>query len=45
MADARSEAFHERYMSFNPMIETRVRVVNIEEAFRNLPYDICLPMQ
>ena len=42
MADVRRETCRERYMSFNLMTETRGRVVNIEEAFGNLPHRICL---
>ena len=45
MEDARKEVHCEKYVSFNLMTDTRGRVVNIEEAFGNPPYYICLSMQ
>ena len=45
LADARRKARRGCYVSFNPMTETKGRVTNIEEAFKNLPCHICLMMQ
>ena len=45
MADVRREAHRGRYVSFNLMTDTRGNVVDIEEAFSNLPQRIFLLKQ
>ena len=45
MADGRREARHERYVRFNSLTDAPGRVMNIEDAFDNLPHRLCLPLQ